>query len=173
MKYISLFSACLILLLSSCNKDSIIPGSSVTVTNTLELAAEPANGGTGGVETPVETILGVPAGTFVLTAEVGDGIEFDDYLSGLYDIDLSENAVTFTLVAQADDPIYSGFFRTIEAGTFDRYYFRFDQDQKIKSFSSNNSSVTLNTIADNEFMVQISEGFSFNPGTTFTITLQK
>lgn len=173
MKYTVLLLTCLALFATSCKKEPIKAGTDVTVTNTLQIAADPSMGGTGGVETPVETILGVPDGTFILTSEIGDGIEFDDYLSGLYDIDLSEEAITFTLVADANDPIYSGFFRTIEAGTFDRYYFKFAEDQKIASGSSNNSSVALNVISDDEVMVEISEGFSFNPGTTFTVSLEK
>lgn len=173
MKYAILLSASLFLFFSSCKKDSIIPGSNVTVTNTLEIAADTSQGGTGGVETPVEALFGVPTGTFIISAEVGDGIEFKDYLGGLYDIDLSENAITFTLVAPANDPTYGGFFRTIEAGTFDRYYLKFDADQKIKTATSDNSSVTLNILADDEVVVEISEGFNFNPGTTFTITLEK
>ena len=173
MKYSILLLSAIALFLTSCSKDLIEPGVEVTVTNTLQIAADPSSGGTGGVETPVETILGVPTGTFVQSATVGDGIEFDDYLSGLYDIDLSSETITFTLVAAANDPIYSGFFRTIEAGTFDRYYFKFAEDHRIASASSNNPSTSLEVLSDNEVVVVITEGFDFNPGSNFTLTLEK
>jgi len=172
MKYLLFLSVGILFALTSCS-DPIKTGTNVTVRNTLQTAADPSQGGTSGVETPVEVILGVPDGTFILSAEIGDGIEFDNYLSGLYDIDLSAEAITFTLVAAADDPIYSNFFRTIEPGTFDRYYFTFDDNHKIESGSSSNGSVALNIVSDSEVMVQISEGFDFNPGTTFTINLEK
>lgn len=160
------------MVLSACS-DPIKSGSNVTVRNTIQLAADPSQGGTGGVETTIEDLFGAPAGTYIISAEVGDGIEFDNYLENLYDIDLSEEAITFTLVAEANDPTYSNFFRIIEAGTFDRYYFTFDDAHKIASGSSSNSSVGLNVISDTEVVVEIGEGWDFNPGSTFTISLEK
>jgi|GEM_PF-2346194 len=171
-KLILAVSATALLLLASCSKP-IKLSDSVTIRNTLALAADPSEGGTGGAELPVETILGVPAGTFELNAEITDGIEFDDYLSGLYDVDLSKKAIDFELVAAANDPIYSGFFRTIEAGTFDRYYLNFPNGHKIGSGSSDNAAVSLEVLSDNEVVVVIGEGFSFNPGSKFSIELKK
>ncbi|MEO0471124.1 MAG: hypothetical protein AAF206_15965 [Bacteroidota bacterium] len=166
------FSALFVaLLFTACSKDAIEPGISVTVVNTLQTAADPSQGGTGGVETPIEAIFGVPAGSLSATATVGDGIEFDNYLSNLYDIDISAESIRFDLVAAANDPFYGAFFRTIEAGTFDRYYLTFSEDHNIKEASSDNASVSLRIISDNEVVVEVSEGFSFNPGSTFTITL--
>ncbi len=159
----------------SCDEDEevspIQSNAEVTVTNTLQTAADPSQGGTGGVETPIEVILGVPDGTFRLTATVNDGVEFVDYLEGLYDINLSKDQITYNLVAPADHPIYSNFFRTIEANTFDRYYFEFTEPHNIESASADNSSVSLNVLSDTRIVVQIGEGFSFNPGSTFSITL--
>ena len=159
-------------LFSSCTKDNpILTGATVSVSNTLETATDPSMGGTGGVETPIETILGVPAGSLTATATVSEGIEFKDYLEGLYDIDLSENEITFTLVAASDHPFYSAFFRTIEPGTFDRYYLEFTDTHNIESWSSTDGATSLSILSDNEILVTIGEGFSFNPGSTFTISL--
>jgi len=165
--------ALLFLALTSCDNDDSpsLTSAEVTVRNTLQTAADPSQGGTGGVETPIETILGVPDGTFSITTSVSDGIEFSDYLDGLYDINLSDEDIRYDLVAPADHPIYSNFFRTIEANTFDRYYFRFDQVHNIQSGTSTNTSVSLNILSDTEIMIQIGEGFDFNPGSSFSITL--
>ncbi|MEL7421771.1 MAG: hypothetical protein AAFN81_02215 [Bacteroidota bacterium] len=145
-------------------------GTDVTVRNTLQTAADPSQGGTGGAEVAIEDIIGVPAGTFELSATVSDGIEFDNYLNNLYDIDISTDAITFTLVAEANDPFYSAFFRTIEAGTFDRYYLTFTGGHNINGSSSDNAAASLN-INSTEEVVVIGEGWDFNPGSTFTISL--
>ncbi len=164
--------------LSSCSDDDevkinpITLGTEVTVTNTLQTAADPSLGGTGGTELPIETIFGLAENALAGTATVSDSIEFSAFLMGLYDINISENSIQYTLVAAADDPIYSGFFRTLEAGTYDRYYFNFDAAQNITGFTSSNSSVTLNVISATKIAVEIGEGFDFNPGATFTITLK-
>lgn len=154
------------------NTSPISIGATVNVRNTLQTSADPSQGGTGGVEVPIEAIVGVPDGTFELSATVFDGIEFDNYLNNLYDIDLSADAITFTLVADANDPFYSAFFRTIEAGTFDRYYLSFPDGHNINSASPDNQSVSLEIISANEVVVVIGEGWNFNPGSTFTITLE-
>lgn len=167
-----LFSA--LLFLNSCDKDKdnpVLLNSEVTVSNTLQTAADPSMGGTGGVETPIETVFGLPAGALTITTTVNDEIEFKGYLDGLYDIDLSDNLISYNLVAPADHPVYSNFFRTIEANTFDRYYFKFDRNHNISSSTSDNASVSLSIISDSEIMVQIGEGFNFNPGSSFSINL--
>ena len=159
----------------SCVRETVVPpiqlDAQVTVNNTLQTAADPSMGGTGGVETPIETIFGLPAGTFELSTTVKNGVEFAGYLDGLYDIDLSENQIVYTLVAPPTHPTYSNFYRTIEASTFDRYYFVFAEPHNIESATSNNSSVNLNIRSATEIVVEIGEGFDFNPGTTFTIDL--
>ena len=164
------------LLFFACNEDDnesspIKNGALVEIRNTLEIAADVSQGGTGGNELPIETVLGAPEGTYNLTNTVSNAIEFDDYLEGLYDIDISESAITFTLVAAQNDPIYSSFFRTIEPGTFDRYYLTFSNDHDITSASSSDNSAGLNIISSNEIVVVIGEGWNFNPGSTFTLSL--
>lgn len=174
------FALITVVFISSCGKDrkddepTVLPitlGTEVSVKNTIQLAADPSLGGTGGVELPIEGLFGLPANALVATNTVSNSIEFDNYLNGLYDIDLSENKITFDLVAPANDPTYSPIFRTIEAGTFDRYYFTFSSSHNVKGFSSSNSSVNLRIDSDKVLVVEISEGFDFNSGATFTITL--
>lgn len=92
----------------------------------------------------------------MLSTTTETGIEFNDYLDGFYDIDINESTIDFTLVAAANDPTYSGFFRTIESNTFNRYYFKFTTDHNITSATSNNSSVLLNIKPKDEIVVEIS-----------------
>lgn len=180
MRRQSLFKTVLLLvaiLVASCSDDDdpvstpLENGATVEIRNTLQIAADPAQGGTGGNELPIETVLGAPDGTYNLFSNVSEAIEFDDYLEGLYDVDLSESEIRFTLVAAANDPIYSSFFRTIEAETFDRYYLTFPDGHNITSSSSTNTSAGLTVLSANEIVVVIGEGWDFNPGSTFTITL--
>lgn len=81
-------------------------------------------------------------------------------------------SISFELAAAADDPTYSDFFRTIEAGTTDRYYLTFDEAQNVSEYTSDNSSVKLRIDSEKVLVVEIGEGFNFNPGTAFTITLK-
>lgn len=170
------FLAVSLLAFISCNKDDEVDAISlnteVTISNTLQTAADPSMGGTGGVETPIETVFGLPSGALEITTTVTNRIEFTAYLDGLYDIDLSENRINYELVAPADHPVYANFFRTIEANTFDRYYFEFAEAHNIQSGESSNSSVTLRVLSSTRIQVEISEGFDFNPGTSFSIDLK-
>ncbi|MFK7937573.1 MAG: hypothetical protein AB8G22_28915 [Saprospiraceae bacterium] len=173
LSFLSLLFLCTITFIA-CDKDEdnpILLGTNVTVRNTLQVAADPSVGGTGGAEVPIEAILGIAEGALEITTTVGSGVEYQDYLDGLYDINVSETSVTFTLVAPANHPFYGAFFRTIEPNTFDRYYFSLADNHNINSSSSSDASAALTVLSDNEFVVTIGEGFSFNPGSTFTISL--
>ena len=146
MKYYNLLFFVSILFLASCTEKYNNPvdlNSSVSVRNTIQLAADTSQGGTNGQEVAVEGLFGVPAGTFEKTSTVTDGIEFDNYLNNLYDIDISETTIKFDLVAAANDPTYGNLFRTIEAGTFDRYYLNFPDGHNIESATSSDASVSL------------------------------
>jgi len=157
------------LLFSSCSDDDptpIVLGSAVTVTNTFQGTAQ-----TGGVETTIEDLFMQPAGSLAATATIAETVEFPDYLLGLYDIDIDETTISFTLAAAADDETYKDFFRTLEAGTTDRYYLTFTEAQNVNGFTSSNSSVSLRIDSDKVIVVEIGEGFDFNPGTSFTLTL--
>ncbi len=177
MKFLNIIFFLSIMSIIACNDDDadVAPieiGSSVTIRNTLQTAADTSQGGTGGQEVPIEAIFGLPDGTFELTATVSNQIEFDNYLNNLYDVDLSENKITYTLVADQNDPVYSNFFRTIEAGTFDRYYLTFPSGHNITSATSSDTAVSLNVVSSTEVVVVVGEGWNFNPGSTFTLTLQ-
>lgn len=156
--------------LTSCGDDDestpIISGASLTATNTFTGTSQ-----TNGVETTIEDFFGQPAGSLSATATVSEAVEFPGFILGLYDIDVDETSISFELVAPADDPTYMNFFRTIEAGTTDRYYLTFDEAQDVSGFTSSNSSVTLRIDSDKVLVVEIGEGFNFNPGSSFTITL--
>ncbi len=170
-KFFLVLSVVSMVLFSSCNDDEttnpISLGASVTATNTFTGIAQ-----TNSVETTIEDFFGQPAGVLAATATISDsGVEFPGYLLGLYDIDIDENSISFELVAQADDPTYMNFYRTIEAGTTDRYYLTFDEAQNVNGFTSSNDSVNLRIDSDRILVVEIGEGFSFNPGSTFTISL--
>lgn len=152
--------------LTSCNKDDIIIGSSVTVTNTFQSDAF-----TSGAELAIEDLFQVPAGSLAATATVGDGVEFSAYLLNLYDIDIDENSIYFEVVAQADDPTYGDLFRVLEPGTVDRYYLTFDEAQNVDGATSSNAAVNLRIDSDQVLVVEIGEGYDFKPGQNFTITL--
>ena len=158
-------------LISSCDDDDVrIPialGSSITVTNTFQ-----SNTIAGGNEQAIEDLFGVPAGSLAATANVGAAVEFPAYLQNLYDIDIDQNTIKFELVAQAGDPTYGSLFRELEAGTVDRYYLTFDEIQNVTAASSSDASVRLRIETNKVLVVEIGEGFDFQPGQSFTITLQ-
>lgn len=164
-----LFTAVLLstLTLFSCaKKEPITTGSNVTITNTFQATAN-----TGGVETPIEDLFGMSTGALAASSTISESVEFSKYLLGLYDIDIDATEISFTLVAPSDDPTYSSFFRTLEVGTTDRYYLTFEEDQNVSGYSSDNASVKLRIDSDKVLVVEIGEGFDFNPGSSFTISL--
>lgn len=146
--------------MTSCGKDPIKDGASVTVQNTLESLIVPS------FET--ETNFGAPA-----TADVGDDVEFAAFV-GIYDIDVSDSQIEFSMsdAAVADSTI-SGLFRTIEDGTFDRYYFTFDEEQKFESATSSSEFVDVSVTGDTEVKVEVGSGFVFGENAAFTLTLDK
>ncbi len=175
MKYLKfqLFALAIasIAMFTSCDKDEkkpIPPGTTVTVTNTFQSDAF-----TNGTETAIEDLFSVPAGSLAATATTSDGLEFDNYLLNLYDINIGEKSISFDMVAEAGDPTYGDLFRTLEAGTVDRYYFNFAEGHNVDDWSSNNSSVNLRIDSGNILVVEIGEGYDFNPGISFTISLRR
>lgn len=164
--------------LTSCSRDDdnnrdtqetmppIALGSSVTVTNTFQSTAFTMD-----AELPVEDLFMMPSGALAATANVGAAVEFPAYLLNLYDIDINENTISFDVVAEANDPTYGDLFRVLEPATFDRYYLTFDSAQNVNGFTSSNSSVNLRIDSANVLVVEIGEGYDFNPSQSFTITL--
>lgn len=159
---------------SSCDKDKdddmvtlpITLGSSVTVTNTFQSTAF-----TNGAELAIEDLFQVPAGSLASIANVGAAVEFSSYLLNLYDIDMNENSIKFTVVAQENDPTYGDLFRILEANTVDRYYLTFDSAQNVNGATSSNAAVNLRIDSNKVLVVEIGEGYDFKPGQSFTITL--
>ena len=153
---------------SSCSDDDnpITLGSNVTVTNTFQSTAFTMD-----AELAIEDLFQVDAGSLAATATVGAGLEFDNYLLNLYDINIDESSITFTCVAQTNDPNYGSLFRVLEPATFDRYYFTFNDGQNVNGSTSSNSSVNLRIDSDNVLVVEIGEGYDFKTGQNFTITL--
>jgi len=156
---------------TSCSDDDVaVPvtsGASVTVTNTFQSTAF-----TSGAELAIEDLFQVPAGSLAATTTVGDGVEFSAYLLNLYDIDIAANSIKFTVVAQEGDETYGDLFRVLEADTYDRYYFTFDNAQAVSGFTSSNSAVNFRIDSDKVLVVEIGEGYDFKPGQSFTITLE-
>ena len=176
MKYLKLnFLAILTIAFTifSCNndddsrRDAIKLGSSVTVTNTFQSTAF-----TEGAELAIEDLFQAPAGSLAATATLSHAVEFLAYLLNLYDIDIDENSISFEVVAQADDENYGTLFRVLEADTFDRYYFTFENAQDVSSFTSSNAAVNLRIDSDNILVVEIGEGYDFKPGQNFKISLK-
>lgn len=96
-------------------------------------------------------------------------------ISGLYEIDFTENSISFKVLPELNDPFWGGFaeiFGVTPAGKTDRYYFTFSDAHKVTSFSSTDNAVNLRIDSDNVFVVEIGEGFDVQPGATFTITLE-
>ncbi len=161
-------------LFSSCKKDKddypettpIKLGSSVTVRNTFQSTAF-----TNDVEQKIEDVFQVPAQSLEATANVGNAVEFNAYLLGLYDIDINENSISFEVVAQAGDSTYGNLYRVLEPKTFDRYYLTFDQAQVVNGFTSSNPAINLRIDSDRILVVEIREGYDFKPGQSFKITL--
>ncbi len=157
----------------SCSNDDdntttpITLDSAVTVTNTFQSTAF-----TQGAELAIEDLFQQPEGALAATANVSTAVEFPAYLLNLYDIDIDENSISFEVVAQADDPTYGDLFRILEADTFDRYYFTFENAQDVSGFTSSNSSVNLRIDSDKVLVVEIGEGYDFKPGQNFKITLK-
>ncbi len=104
------------------------------------------------------------------TALAQPGTPFGD-ISGLYDINFTENSISFNLLPSATDPFWQNVFGVFPAGKFDRYYFTFSAPHNIAGFTSNNSSVNLRIDSDTVIVVEISEGYDMNPGISFSISL--
>ena len=93
-------------------------------------------------------------------------------ISGLYNIDLHADSISYTLLPTADDPFWTNVFGVFPAGKFDRYYLTFSEPHNITSGSSSNSSVSLRVDSDTVVVVEITEGYDMNPGMSFSIDIE-
>ncbi len=92
-------------------------------------------------------------------------------ISGLYNIDFTENSISFTMLPEADDPFWVNVFGLFPAGKFDRYYFTFSEPHNISGFTSSNSSASLRIDSETVIVVELSEGYDMNPPISFSINL--
>ena len=182
MKFNPLFLFALlgILSFSSCNNDDddvsqpLTEGVNITLRNTLQDPNE--------AEGTYAALFGQADDAFdefatlsnttteFATALAQAGTPLGD-ISGLYNIDFTENSIAFTLSPAADDPFWQNVFGVFPAGKFDRYYFTFSEPHNISSFSSTNSAVNLRIDSETVIVVEISEGYDMNPGIAFSISL--
>jgi len=93
-------------------------------------------------------------------------------ISGLYDINLNADSISYTLLPSADDPFWSNVFGVFPAGKFDRYYLTFSEPHGITNSTSSNSSVSLRIDSDTVVVVEIAEGYDMNPPMSFSIDLE-
>lgn len=164
------------LALAACGSDGVLTsGTEITLRNTLEEG--------GGPETSFPGLFGLPDEAFDEFATMSaDAPEFTQALaqpdtpmgeiSGLYEIDLSETAIDVTLLPTADDPFWVNVFEDFPAGKFDRYYLTFSEPHGITGSTSSDSTVRLRIDSPTVVVIEMSEGYSMNPGTAFTIDLE-
>ena len=93
-------------------------------------------------------------------------------VSGLYEIDIDRDQISFTLLPSADDPFWSNVFEVFPDGKFDRYYLTFSEPHSIGDFTSDSDAVSLRIDSDTVVVVEISAGYDMAPGAAFTITLE-
>lgn len=155
--------------------DPLPVGADVTLRNTLQDPGEP--------ETPFPALFGQPVDAFDENGTVSDGTpEFPTALaqpgtpvgdiSGLYEIDMTGDSISFTMLPAADDPFWVNVFGDFPAGKFDRYYFTFSEPHNISGFTSNNSAVALRIESPRVVVVEIGEGYKMSPPRSFTIGVQ-
>lgn len=104
-----------------------------------------------------------------LSQTPANGAPFD--ISGLYDINLSENSIDFTVLPDDTDTFWVNVFGTFPPGKVDRYYFTFSEPHNISGFSSDNSSMNVRIDSDSVIVVELMEGYDLQPGISFGVTL--
>jgi len=152
-------------------------GNAVMMRNTFNNAEIP--------EVSFATVLGLPIDGLDLSSTVSNTMEeFSEALaiglsefggpaiSGLYDIDITSSSIEYTLLPKIGDPFWSPNYRILEPDTFDRYYLTFSEPHNITSAVSSNPSVSLRIDSETVVVVEISEGFDFQPGVGFVLTLK-
>lgn len=167
-----------LLVLAACGGDdsALLPvGADVTLRNTLQDPGEP--------ETAFPALFGAPEDAFDENGTVSTSdAEFPTALaqpdtpmgdiSGLYEIDMTEDSIEFTLLPAADDPFWVNVFGVFPDGKFDRYYFTFSEPHNIEGSSSNNDSVSLRVDSPTVAVVEIGADYDMNAGAGFTIELE-
>lgn len=173
MKTLPFYLIILVFACFACSDEegTILQGAEVTVRNTIQLAADTLDGGTSGSEMSIEMFQGLEEGALGDTAVIGSGIEFSNFI-GLYNIDFGDKRITFTSTAtDTMNPPFPGYFRIIEEGTFDRYYFTFDMPLGGNFAVSSNDNVNAVFRSSTTLLVEIGEGFDTTKS-GFVITVE-
>lgn len=166
---------------TSCGDDeaesspALTEGTSITLRNTLQDPGE--------AELSYPSLFGLDDNAFDefatlsnSTTEFTGALAQDDTpfgdISGLYEIDFTENSISFTLLPDNTDPFWPMQFGVFPDGKFDRYYFTLSNNHNISEANSNDENVSLRIDSDNVIVVELSSGYDFNPGKAFTISLK-
>lgn len=123
-----------------------LDGVSVTVDNTIESVA---------FDFPEETPFG-SQGPVV----VGDGVELPTCCDDFYAVDLSDDQISMRWIGD------NSFARVIEDGTFDRYYFTFDQPVLAGASLAADSTLAakLTVVSATELVVEVGPGLEVGEG---------
>ena len=95
-------------------------------------------------------------------------------ISGLYEIDLTETTISYTVLPGLTDPFCGGFaeiFGVTPAGKTDRYYLTFSSAHNVTGFTTSATGVNLRIDSENVIVVEVGAGFDVQPGVSFTINL--
>ncbi len=154
----------LFLTIFACNEDDgadvqrIVIGSPISIACTYQSISHTAN-----VETDIEDVLMMPAGTFMLQATVDEAqIEFTNYLN-IYDINFTGNDLDFTIVSNISNPAIPDYFKVLEDGNSYRFYFTFGQPQLFSSVTSFDEGIEADYF-DRQLSIKISAGYDLSKG---------
>ncbi len=168
-----------ILAFSSCKKDDdntppLSEGTDITLRNTLQDPGE--------AEVTYASLFGQADDAYNEFATLSNSTsEFPTALaqtgtpagdiSGLYDIDFTENSIDFAVLPDDTNPFWSNVFGLFPAGKVDRYYFTFSQPHNVTGFSSDNGSLNVRIDSDTVLVVELTEGYDLQPGVSFSVDL--
>ena len=168
-----------ILAFSSCKKDDdntppLSEGTDITLRNTLQDPGE--------AEVTYASLFGQADDAYDEFATLSNSTsEFPTALaqtgtpvgdiSGLYDIDFTENSIDFAVLPDDTNPFWSNVFGLFPAGKVDRYYFTFSEPHNVTGFSSDNSSLNVRIDSDTVLVVELTEGYDLQPGVSFSVDL--
>jgi len=165
-------------ILVSCSEDDVMPlneGTEITLRNTLQDPGEEEGtypGLFGLADDAFDEFATLSNSSVEFTAALGQtGTPFGD-INGLYSIEFTETSIEFTLLPDATDPFWPMQFGTFPEGKFDRYYFTFSEAHNIVESSSSDDKVRLRIDSETVIVVELSNGYDFNPGKSFRIELE-
>ena len=164
--------------LVSCGDDDVVAlteGISITLRNTLQDPGE-AEGSYpslfGLADDAYDENATLSYSRIEFTGALGQtGTPFGD-INGLYEIDFNESSISFKVIPDETDPFWPMQFGVFPAGKFDRYYFTLSENHNISGATSNDPNVNLRIDSETVIVVELSEGYDFNPGKTFRINLE-